>query len=75
MSDAFSKVSYLKFLVDVSEYLKLEGTNEGADYNYAELNPLVIELNVDLVTSADEVVKKILREVYNIFATKIRPKT
>lgn len=60
MSDAFSNVSTLKLIVDISEYVKLEG-------EFQDLNPATIELNVDLVTCSDEVIKKILRSVYNIF--------
>jgi hypothetical protein len=45
MSDAFSKVSTLKFYIDISDYLYVE--------NSPELNPLTIDLDIDLVTWYD----------------------
>ena len=72
MSDAFSNVSSLKFLIDISEYIKLEDNTK--EKFYANLNPLVLELHVDLVTCVDEVLKKILREVYDIFEVRLKPK-
>lgn len=58
MSDAFSTVTSLKLIVDLSEYLRMDEI---------DLNPVTIELNVDLVTCSDEVIKKILRAVFNTF--------
>ena len=65
MSDAFSDVSNLKFLIDISEYIRLEDNTREKFYD--NLNPLVLELHIDLVTCVDEFLKKILREVYDIF--------
>jgi hypothetical protein len=55
MSDAFANVTSLKFLVNISEYVKLEDTSP--EQYYAKLNPLVLELHIDLVTCADELIK------------------
>ena len=57
MSDAFANVSSLKLLVDVSEYVYLEESN----LEFKNMNPLVLEFHIDLVTCADEVVKKVIR--------------
>lgn len=72
MSDAFSNVASLKLLVDLSEYIKLEDSS--VEKFYGNLNPITLELYIDLVTYADEVIKKILREVYNIFQVRLKPK-
>lgn len=72
MSDAFSNVTSLKLLVDLSEYIKLDDTTP--EKFYSTLNPLILELHIDLVTYTDEVIKKILREVYNIFQVRLKPK-
>lgn len=39
-----------------------------------DINPITIELFVDLVTCSDEVIKKILRQVYNTFQVRLRTK-
>lgn len=70
MSDAFSNVSTLKLLVDLTDYLKLDEV----EAEHKGINPLTIELHVDLVTCADEVIKKILRAVYNMFQIRLKPK-
>lgn len=42
---------------------------------YENVNPLTLEIHVELVTCADELIKKILREVYNIFQVRLKPKS
>ncbi|CAD8171964.1 unnamed protein product [Paramecium pentaurelia] len=69
MSDAFSKVTSLKLIVDLSDYIRLE------DQVYQDINPITIELHVDLVTCSDEVIKKILRVVYNNFQVRLKTKS
>ncbi|CAD8121098.1 unnamed protein product [Paramecium sonneborni] len=69
MSDAFSEVTSLKLIVDLSDYLRIE------DQSYNDINPVTIELDVDLVTCSDEVIKKILRAVYNNFQVRLKTKS
>ena len=38
------------------------------------MNPLSLEFDVDLVTCADEVVRKVLKEIYSVLGVKIRPR-
>jgi hypothetical protein len=38
------------------------------------MNPLTLEFDVDLVTCADEVVRKVLKEIYSVLGVKIRPR-
>lgn len=71
MSDAFSSVSTLKLFVNISEYLSVNTTEK----YYENVNPLTLEIHVELVTCADELIKKILREVYNIFQVRLKPKS
>lgn len=71
MSDAFSNVSTLRLFVNISEYLSVNTTQK----YYENVNPLTLEIHVELVTCADELIKKILREVYNIFQVRLKPKS
>lgn len=70
MSAAFSSVSTLKLIVDLSDYIKIEDVAQ----EFNQINPLRIDLDVDLVTCADEVIKKILRAAYNMFKLRLKPK-
>jgi phosphatidylinositol-4,5-bisphosphate 3-kinase len=71
MSDAFSSVSTLKLLVDVDEYVRVDESVP----EFKGLNPLILEFHIDLVTCADEVVKKVLREIYQVFGVRVKPKS
>ncbi|CAD8088033.1 unnamed protein product [Paramecium primaurelia] len=72
LSQAFVKVNSIKLQVKLNQYRELF-QNMPAEVQLME-KPNIVEIEAGLVTGADEVIKSVLREVYQRFSVKLRPK-